>query len=278
MKTRSFGLTRQEVPVIGQGTWQLRDPEGAAAALRLGVESGMTHIDTAELYRGSEEVIADAVGDVRDDLFLVSKVLPHHASYRGTLDACRQSLERLGTDHLDVYLLHWWSEAHPLERTMRAMAELADDGIIRYIGVSNFSVAQMREAQDALGDDHRLACNQVLYHLTARGIENDVLPYCQENDIALVGYSPFGSGGFPTSDSPAGRALEEIAEAHDATSHQVALNFLAREDGVFLIPKAETEDHVRQNAAALDFELTDEDVARIEKAFPLPSHGPLQTI
>lgn len=278
MKTRSFGPTRQDVPVIGQGTWQLRDQERAAAALRLGVELGMTHIDTAELYRGSEQVIADAVADRRDDLFLVSKVLPHHASYQGTLDACRQSLERLGTDHVDVYLLHWWSEAYPLEDTMRAMAELVDDGQTRYIGVSNFSVAQMKEAQKALGDDHPLVCNQVLYHLTARGIENDVLPYCQENDIAVVGYSPFGSGSFPTSDSPGGRALEEIADAHDATTHQIALNFLAREDGVFLIPKAEAEDHVRQNAAALDFELTDEDVEQIKKAFPLPSPGPLQTI
>lgn len=278
MKTRPFGPTDEDIPIIGQGTWQLRDPARAAAALRLGVDLGMTHIDTAELYRGSEQVIADAVGDRRDDRFIVSKVLPHHASYRGTLDACQQSLERLEMDTLDVYLLHWWSDSHPLEDTMRAMGELVDDGTIRHIGVSNFSVAQMEQAQQALGTKHPLVCNQVLYHLTARGIENDVLPYCQEHDIALVGYSPFGSGSFPTPDSPGGRALAEIAETHEVTRHQVALNFLARRDGVFLIPKAETEEHVRQNASALDFELTEQDVTRIEKAFPLSAPGPLQTI
>lgn len=278
MKTRPFGSTKIDVPVIGQGTWQLRDREKAAKALRRGVELGMTHIDTAELYRGSEQTIAQAVGDRRDDLFLVSKVLPHHASYEGTLNACQESLDRLETDHLDVYLLHWWSESHPIDETMRAMGELVDGGKTDHVGVSNLTVDQLRQAQEALGDGRRIVCNQVLYHMGVRGIENELIPYCQENDIAVVGYSPFGSGSFPSSDSEQGRVLAEVGEEHDATPHQVALNFLSREDGVFLIPKAEAEDHVRQNASALDFELAQEEVERIEKAFPRPASGPLQTI
>ncbi len=278
MHTRSFGPTGEDVAIIGQGTWQLRDAEDATQALRLGVELGLTHIDTAELYRGSEEIIAGAVGDRRDDLFLVSKVLPSHASYDGTIAACDKSLDRLDTDQIDVYLLHWWSGSNPVEDTMRAMGDLADDGKIRHIGVSNFSVAQMEAAKGALGDSHPLVCNQVLYHLTARGIENDVLPYCQEQEMALIGYSPFGSGSFPKDDSPGGRTLAKIADAHDATPHQVALNFLAREENVFLIPKAETQDHVRANAAALDFALTQEELERMENAFPVPAQGPLQMI
>jgi diketogulonate reductase-like aldo/keto reductase len=277
MKTRTFGSTGKAVPVIGQGTWQLRDATQAGRALKLGVDLGLTHIDTAELYRGSEETIRDAVGDRRDDLFLVSKVLPHHASYEGTLDACRKSLARLGTDTLDVYLLHWWSDSAPIEDTMRAMNELVDEGRVRHVGVSNLTVAQLQLAHDALGD-RPIVCNQVLYHLNARGIETELIPYCRQNDIALVGYSPFGNGNFPQASSPGGRILEQVAQDHDATAHQVALNFLCREEGVFSIPKAETEDHVRQNARALDFSLTKDEVRQVAEAFPRPTQGPLQMI
>src|SRR5215510_6571816 len=174
MITREFGSTGVRVPVIGQGTWQMR--KDGLEALNTGIKLGMTHIDTAEMYTGSDEVIAEAIRGNREKSFIVSKVLPSNASYKGTLRACDESLKRLRTDYLDVYLVHWWSGSHPIEETMRAMEELVAAGKIRYIGVSNFELNQLKRAQKALNRE-KIVCNQVLYHLRSRALENEVLPY-----------------------------------------------------------------------------------------------------
>lgn len=268
MRARKFGPTGVDVPVIGQGTWQLKDKKAAAEALRVGIELGMTHIDTAELYRGSEETIAPLIEGRRDDIFLVSKVLPHHASYEGTLKACEASLARLGVDHLDVYLQHWTDDSYPISETMRAMGELIDQGKIRWAGVSNFDVDELEEAKSALGK-HKLACDQVLYHLGERGIESDILPWCKRNGVAVVGYSPFGSqGGFPAPTSKGGKVLGEIAKKLGKTPRQVALAFLTRDDVVFTIPKSEKVEHTRDNAEG-GFVLPDDAIAAIDEAFPM---------
>jgi diketogulonate reductase-like aldo/keto reductase len=268
MRKRPFGSTGVEVAVIGQGTWQLRDRKAAAEALRVGVDLGMTHVDTAELYTGSEEVIREALGARRDELFLVSKVLPRHASYRGTLEACEKSLQRLGTDRLDVYLLHWRTDQHPLEDAMRALGELVDKGKTRFVGVSNFDVADLEEAKAHLGK-HRLVENQVLYHLGERGIEAEILPWCKRNGVALVGYSPFGStNGFPSPRSKGGQVLDQVARRLGKTPRQVALAFLTRDPALFAIPKAEKAEHVRENAGG-DFDLPRDAVEELDRAFPM---------
>jgi diketogulonate reductase-like aldo/keto reductase len=283
---RKFGWTGLDVPVIGMGTWMIegrsRDSEKRVIeALRLGLDLGMNHIDTAEMYGNgrAEELIAAALDDQRKQVFLVSKVLPSNASYQGTLKACERSLKRLKTDFIDLYLLHWPSSQHPIEETMRAMEKLVDEGMIRFIGVSNFDVGQLREAQYPL-KKYRIACNQVLYHLAYRGIERDLIPYCVESEIAVVGYSPFGHGNFPSSHSRGGKVLAEIAKRHKRTMRQVALNFLTRDPNLFLIPKAANPDHVRDNSGAVgDWKLTDEDITAIDRTFPLPrADKPLEMI
>lgn len=275
MKTRTFGPTGVKVPIIGQGTWQLRDALRAEAALRLGLELGLTHIDTAELYRGSEEVVGRAIAQRRGDVFLVSKVLPRNATYKGTLEACRKSLARLKTDYVDVYLLHWLEDSTSIDDCMRAMGELADSGATRFVGVSNFDPDQIERAQQSLGRRHRIVCDQVYFDLHHRHLETLLIPYCREKGIAVVGYSPFGSGQgrLPDASRPEGRVLHQIAEAHHATMHQVVLNCLARDPAVFLIPKAETGDHVRDNARSLDFELSKDELLQIDEAFPVPERS-----
>jgi len=271
MIRRAFGWTGVEVPVIGQGTWDMegsREKERRAVeALRAGLDLGMTHIDTAEMYGNgrAEELVAEAIAGRRDEVFLVSKVLPSNASYKGTMAACERSLARLKTDWLDLYLLHWRS-GYPLQETMRAMEALADSGKIRFFGVSNFDVADVREAQGAARNG-RIASNQVLYHLRDRGIERKLLPYCKEHRIALVAYSPFGHGKFP-----GGRVLQEIGKRHSRTPRQVLLNFLTRDPDVFTIPKAGSVEHVRENAGGTGWELTPQDVAEIDQAFAAPDH------
>ena len=268
MMKRPFGPTGVDVVTVGQGTWQIKDKKAAGEALRVGLELGMTHIDTAELYRGSEEVIAPVIAGRREEVFLVSKVLPHHASHQGTLDACEASLKRLGTDHLDVYLQHWTDGSYPISETMRAMGELIDRGRIRWAGVSNFTVEEMEEAKSALGK-HKLACNQVLYHLEERGIESDIVPWCRRNKVAVVGYSPFGStNGFPSPRSKGGKVLAEVAARVGKTPHQVALAFLTRDPIVFAIPKAEKVEHVRDNAGGA-FALPKDAIETLDEAFPM---------
>jgi diketogulonate reductase-like aldo/keto reductase len=267
MITREFGSTGVKVSVIGQGTWQIK--KKAIDALRAGIELGMTHIDTAEMYTGSEEVIAEAIHGLRKNIFLVSKVLPSNASYRNTLRSCDASLKRLKTDYLDVYLLHWWSGSYPIAETMRAMEELVAAGKIRHIGVSNLDVERLKHAQKALSRE-KIVCNQVLYHLRSRGIENRLLEYCESQNIALVGYSPFGQGDFPAPTSKQGQALAALAQRHGKTVRQVALNFLTRRKGLFAIPKASTIEHVRENSGGAGWELTHEDSKLIDAAFPPP--------
>ncbi|HVO25707.1 MAG TPA: aldo/keto reductase, partial [Candidatus Margulisiibacteriota bacterium] len=239
-------------------------------ALKLGIELGMTHIDTAEMYgRGAaEEIVGDAIrGWRRESLFLVSKVLPANATYKGTLRAAAASLRRLGTDYLDLYLLHWREEL-PLSDTLRALEDLTSDGTIRALGVSNFDVDDLEEASTALRR-FPLACNQVLYNLADRGIERDLLLWCRQHDVAVVGYTPMG--GLPSGGRKA-RALQEIATRHTASVAQVVLAFLTRDDGTFAIPKASDPQHVRDNAAAGDLALDADDIALIDSHFPAPPH------
>ena len=269
MLTREFGAAGgQKVAVIGQGTWGMK-PKGLAA-LRAGIDLGMTHIDTAEMYTGAEEVVGEAIRGRRKDVFLVSKVLPSNASYKGTLRACEASLKRLNTDYLDVYLLHWWSGAHPIAETMKAMEELVAAGKIRNIGVSNLDVGRLKQAQKALQRE-KIVCNQVMYHLRSRGIEHSLIPYCESQNIAVVGYSPFGQGDFPADDSKQGKVLASIASRHGKTSRQVALNFLTRRPSLFAIPKASSVEHVRENAGGTGWQLTVEDLDRIDSVFPPPT-------
>ncbi len=270
MERRQFGFS-VEVPVIGQGTWNLEkgDRAAAIATLRRGLDLGMTHVDTAEMYGDGEveTIVGEAIAGRRQEVFLVSKVLPENASRTGTVAACDGSLERLGTDHLDCYLLHWRGE-QPLEETIAAFEALERDGKILSWGVSNFDAPDLEEAQQIAGED-RILCNQVLYHLEERRIEHDVLPWCQRNNAALVGYSPFGHGRFPGPETAGGRVLREIASAHGATPRQIALRFLTRRSPLFTIPKASHPDRAAENAGAGDLRLSEKEIARIDAAFPL---------
>lgn len=271
MRKRTFGSTGIDVPVIGQGTWFLEraDEAEAVAALEAGIDAGLNHIDTAELYGSGrvERIVARVVRKRREDVFLVSKVLPSHASYESTIAACERSLERLQTDHLDVYLLHWRGST-PLAETFRALEALEKAGKIRAYGVSNFDVDDLEEAVAVAGED-RIACNQVLYHLAERTIEHAVVPWCREHGIAVVAYSPLGSGRFPGPRSNGGRVLARVAADRDASPYRVALAFLVQQSGGFAIPKAATVAHVVDNAAAADLELDDAEMQAIDAAFPL---------
>jgi diketogulonate reductase-like aldo/keto reductase len=270
MQRKPFGWTGVEVPIIGQGTWKMGDGRRRAAreaeALAAGIELGMTHIDTAEAYGSgaAEELIASVLrGRRREDFFLVSKVLPQNASYRGTIAAAEESLRRLETNYLDLYLLHWPGR-HPIAETMRGMEALVEAGKVRFIGVSNFELDELRAAMAALRRE-RIACNQVLYNLATRDIEHDLIPFCERERIAVVGYTPFGDWPRPT--SPGGRVLQAVAERRGATPRQVALRFLTRLPSLFAIPKASSVEHVRENAGAGQLELDDADLAELDRAF-----------
>jgi diketogulonate reductase-like aldo/keto reductase len=278
METRVFGKNASaapKIPVIGLGTWQMEGDRrsSAVAALRRGLDLGMSHVDTAEMYGSGrvEEIVAEAIEGRRDEVFLVSKVLPSNASKRGTVDACERSLRRLKTDRLDLYLLHWPGD-HPLADTIASFERLVKDGKIRAWGVSNFDVPEMEEAVRIAGEG-KIACNQVLYHLKERAIEHAVLPYCEAHGIAVVGYSPFGSGDFPGADTPGGRELAAIGAAHGVSARAVALRFLVRRPALFTIPKSSHMGRVEENAKAGDLALSDEDIRRIEAAFPLGKRG-----
>jgi diketogulonate reductase-like aldo/keto reductase len=268
MKFRQFGNSQRDVSVIGQGTWYIDrgDRKGAVAALRRGIELGMTHIDTAEMYGDAELVIADAIAEQRDDLFLVSKVLPSNASRRGTITACERSLKRLKTDRLDCYLLHWRG-SYPLSETVAAFDELVRAGKIGSWGVSNFDVDDLDEMLDVAGEG-KIACNQVLYHPQERAIEHAVIPWCEQHGVAVVAYSPFGHNDFPSPRSKPGGVLEKIARAHGASARQIALAFLTRNTSVFAIPKASTAEHAADNAAAGEITLSESDIATLDEAFP----------
>ena len=268
---RKFGSTGVDVPVIGQGTWYIegsRDKERRSIeALRTGLDLGMTHIDTAEMYGNgrAEELVGEAIAGRRNEVFLVSKVLPSNASRRGTIEACERSLKRLKTDWLDVYLLHWRGR-HPVAETMQAMEELIAAGKVRFAGVSNFDVADVKETEES----RTPACDQVLYYLQERGIERKLIPYCKSRGTAVVAYSPFGQERFPAERSAGGKVLAEIGKRHKRTARQIALNFLTRDPDVFAIPKAGSAEHVRENAGGAGWKLSAQDIAEIDAAFPAP--------
>lgn len=270
----------RDVARIGQGSWYIErgDRAEAVAALRRGLDLGLTHLDTAEMYGDgrSEAIIGEAIAGRREEVFLVSKVLPHNASKAGVRAACERSLRHLKTDRLDCYLLHWRGP-HPLAETFAAFEALKAEGKILSWGVSNFDEDDLDEALDVAGPG-QITCNQVLYHLRERAIEHAVIPWCERHGVAVTAYSPFGHDGFPAAGSPGGQLLAEIAMAHSASPRQVALAFLTRRPSVFAIPKAGTQAHVEDNAGALRLTLTEGDLARIDAAFPLgrkPSSLPM---
>lgn len=268
---RSFGPTGAQVPRVGLGTWYLEqsDQRTAVAAVEFAIELGLSHIDTAELYGSgkAESLVGRAIAGRRDEVFLVSKVIPDNASRKGTITHCEQTLERLGTDHLDCYLLHW-PGSHPLEDTIAALEDLVKAGKTRAWGVSNFDEAELQRALDIAGPG-RIACNQVLYHLEERGIEHAVLPWCETNNVAIVGYTPYGQHrSFPPRGA-GGALLTQVAQRLGATARQVALAFLTRRADLFAIPKSTNPEHLRENAGAARLDLSNEDVAAIDAAFPL---------
>jgi len=268
VKSIPFAFTGEVLPLVGQGTWMIEKTarDRAVEAIRTGVDLGMTVIDTAEMYGDGivEEIVGEAIHDIRDRVFLVSKVLPSNATYDGIRRACDRSLKRLNTGYLDLYLLHW-PGAHPIDETIRGLESLVASHHTRFIGVSNFDSKDLKGALQALRNE-QLACNQVLYHLGDRGIERRVIPFCERRRIAVMGYSPFGHRDLPT--FPA--SVNQIALRHNCTHRQLALAFLIR-NGVFAIPKASSMEHLRENAAAANIALTPEDIVEIATAFPMPS-------
>ncbi|MGD9682950.1 MAG: aldo/keto reductase [Candidatus Obscuribacterales bacterium] len=270
MQKRTFG-DRFSIPVIGQGTWQMPEQgdarRKAVEALKEGVEQGMAHIDTAEMYGEAEEIVSEAIKDFnRAELFIVSKVLPANASYTGTIDALEKSLKRLGTDYLDCYLLHWRGNT-PLSETLAAFEKLEEEGKIKSFGVSNFDVNDLNVALACL-ENGKIACNQVLYNLKNRGVERSFIPFCHKHSISVVGYTPFGS--MPSESSAAYKELASIASRYDATPRQIILAFLTRLEDTFAIPKASRPNHVRENAGAGSIKLEQADIEAMDRLFPAP--------
>lgn len=273
MQSRTFGQTGESVPVIGQGTWKFptdkNEFDGAVKALQHGIELGMTHIDTAEMYK-SEEVVGQAIKSIpREKLFLVSKVMPSNATFHGTIEACEQSLRNLGVDYLDCYLLHWRGSI-PLGDTIRGLEKLIDDGKIRSMGVSNFDVYDIEEALGIA--KHPIACNQILYNIFTRGPERQLMPLCATKKIAIVAYTPFGEKRVPEKGTEGGDILQQIADKHGTTVRQILLSFTVHDPNVFTIPKAVKEQHVSENAGAGKITLTADDIAKIDQAFPAPKN------
>jgi len=270
----------EAIPVLGVGTWGMaerpRHRLDEIAALQMAVDLGMTVVDTAEMYAGgaAEELVAEALGDRRREIFLVSKVLPQHATRRGTVSACEASLRRLKTDHLDQYLLHWRGTV-PLDETVEAFDLLQRQGKIRHWGVSNFDVDDMEALVPLTATaDSAVTSNQVLYNLMRRGIEYDLLPWCRNRRIPIMAYSPLEQGRLAKD-----KTVQAIARRLDATPAQVALAWVLRQQGVAAVAKAAHFDHVRENRGALEIELTTEDLEELDEAFPPPTHKkPLEMI
>ncbi|WP_085597791.1 MULTISPECIES: aldo/keto reductase [unclassified Pseudomonas] len=264
---RRLQLAGMQVPVIGQGTWRMgedpRQREREVAALRCGLDLGLSLIDTAEMYGegGAEEVVGRAIAGRRDEVFLVSKAYPHNAGRKSLPQACERSLKRLGTEVIDLYLLHWRGQ-YPLEETVAAFERLRQDGKIRRWGVSNFDVADLDEL-----DTPACATNQVLYNLESRGIEFDLLPTCQRLEMPLMAYCPIGQGGALLAEP----VLQQVARRHGVTPAQVALAWLLRQDGVLAIPKAVRPEHVRLNAEAGELQLQPQDLQELDRVFAPPA-------
>ncbi|MEX2740696.1 aldo/keto reductase [Rhizobium mongolense] len=259
-----------EVPALGQGTWNMgeraSEAEREIASLKAGIDLGMTLIDTAEMYGegDSERIVGRAIKGRRDGLFIVTKVYPWNASRRGTIEACERSLSRLGIDQIDLYLLHWRGE-HPLADTVEAFEDLKDAGKIRAWGVSNFDIGDIEELLAVPGGRH-VAANQVLYNLARRGIEYDLLPWCQEHGVPVIAYSPIEQGRILHNPE-----LIRIAKANQATPAQIALAFLLERDGVIAIPKTSNADRAAENRDCVSLDISDEDWAALDAAFPPPT-------
>ena len=276
MQFRPLGRTHESIPVVGLGTWGIggemgsdssRD-EAGIQALRLGLDLEMKFIDTAEMYGGghSEEVVARALEGRRDRVFVASKVSPRHFAYDDVLAAAGRSLKRLGLKQMDLYQLHWPNPRIPISETMRAMEKLVNDGIIRHIGVSNFSVERMKEAQQSLSHE-KVVSNQVEFSLIDRSVEAGILQYCQKEGLTLIAYSPLGQGKIPRGRGSSFKVLDEIAEKLNKSRNQVALNWVLQHDSVVAIPKAADTDHVKENAEVAEWKLGREDYQRLAEAF-----------
>lgn len=269
MKTLHLSSGRK-IPILGQGTWRMGEDssqkEAEIAALRLGLDMGMTLIDTAEMYGegGAEKVVGEAIANRRESVFLVSKVYPHNASRKGAVEACERSLKRLKTDCIDLYLLHWRSSI-PLSETLEAFESLKQAGKIQDYGVSNFDADDMKKAIN-LPNGKQIVTNQVLYNLARRGIEWDLLPWCRQNNIPIMAYSPIEQQGILKNSQ-----LKSVASRHNATPAQIGLAWLLQQSGIIAIPKASNPTHVKENSAALDIQLTQEDLTELDKAFPPPN-------
>ncbi len=276
---RKFELpSGQLIPMLGMGTWRMGENfsnrQAEARALRHGMDLGLSLIDTAEMYGegGAEEVVAEVIAPCRSEVFLVSKVYPHNASRKGVIAACDRTLTRLNTDYLDLYLLHWRG-SFPLSETVSAFQELQKVGKIRDYGVSNFDTDDMEEVTSVPGGE-RIATNQILYNLSRRGVELDLLGWCRQRNLPVMAYSPIEQGRLLNNG-----VLNQVAKEKDATAAMVAIAWLLHQKDIVVIPKASRVEHVTQNYAALDLQLSVEDIARLEGAFPAPTKPiPLQML
>ena len=254
------------VPALGQGTWRMgRNPlqrNSEAEVIRLGLDLGLMLIDTAEMYHDAELVVGKAVQGRREQAYLVSKVLPGNASFRGTIEACEKSLQRLRIECLDLYLLHW-PGSQPIEETLGAFVRLREQGKIAAFGVSNFDIADMEEAWETPGGT-AIATNQVLYNLQRREVERELRAWCRQRNMPLMAYSPFNQGRLDVA------PLHAVAQRHAASPYQVALAWLLHQDEVIVIPKSARPEHIRENHAATEISLTAEDLEEIDRAFPPP--------
>ena len=268
MEKRELGRTREKIPVIGMGTWEIGDArnEGSALeiqAIRRGIELGMTMIDTAEMYGNgnAEKLVGQAIKGMRDEVFIATKVSPQHFGYEDVLSACESSIRRLGVEHIDLYQLHWPSHEVPIEETMKAMEELVSRGKIRYIGISNFSVTQTLKAREALPRSE-IVSNQVRYSLTHRSIESGLLPFCEREKLTVIAYSPLDTGKLPTSKIP-----QALLAKYGLTPAQLMLNWVTYRDAVVAIPKASKVEHVEKNAASVSIRISGDDYRALSRIF-----------
>jgi len=280
LERKSLGKTGESVAAIGLGTWNMggrespdyRDDERLIEAIRYAVELGMNHIDTAEMYAAghAEELVGEAIKQFsRDEVFIATKVWPSNLRYEDVIRSCRRSLERLQLKYVDLYMVHWPNPRIPLQETMKAMEKLVKDGLIRYIGVSNFDVELLEEAMNALKREEIVA-NQVEYSLEAREVERELIPFCERNGITVTAYTPLGKGRIPAeaaSNTPRGKILAEMAQRYGKTPVQIALNWVIWRPNVITIPKAARKEHLEENAGAAGWRLTEEDYKRLSAAY-----------
>jgi len=268
LEKRELGRTREKIPVLGMGTWEIGDAQDERRALeiqalRRGMELGMTMIDTAEMYGygNAEKLVGEAIKGERDGVFIVTKVSPENLGYDGVLRSCENSIKRMGVEHIDLYLLHWPSHQIPIAETMKAMEELVSHGKIRYIGVSNFSVMQTTKAREALPRSE-IVCNEVRYSLTHRGIESELLPFCEKEKLTVIAYSPLDTGKVPTKRIP-----KALVEKYGLTPAQLMLNWVTYKDSVVAIPKTSNIEHVEENAASVSTRISADDYQTLSGIF-----------